>query len=87
MDTRLTVSVSLQNKTTYGPEKAYQGSFFVFVNDNENSLLLGEKATLHSNVIISGKFKLKFHSFNYMFPNCFQFSAYRNMKKIHKKRS
>lgn len=56
MDIRLTVSVSLQNKTTYGPEKAYQGSFFAFVNDNENSPLQGEKATLHSNVIISGKF-------------------------------
>lgn len=43
-----------KNKTTYGPEKAYQGSFFAFVNDNENSPLQGEKATLHSNVIISG---------------------------------
>ncbi|XP_052711589.1 uncharacterized protein LOC128185900 isoform X4 [Crassostrea angulata] len=51
-----------KNKTTYGPEKAYQGSFFAFVNDSKNSTLQGKKATLHSNVVVlaGGKWCLRF---------------------------
>lgn len=41
-----------KNRTTHGPEKAYQGSFFAFVNDDRNSSQ-GKKATLRSNIIIS----------------------------------
>nr|XP_022331815.1 uncharacterized protein LOC111129644 isoform X1 [Crassostrea virginica] len=59
-----------KEKPEFGPETAYQGSYFAFVNDSNFKSLTAETATLISNVKINAKYgNLWCLRFRYQLPN------------------